>query len=80
MATQTLDAVFDNGVFQPLAALTIPIPKGKRVRLTVEPVESWAEALVLATQVYEGLSADQIDEIEHIAVQRRDFFTDRTSV
>ena len=32
------------------------------------------EILALATQVYEGLSEEEIDEIERIILDRRDFF------
>ena len=34
--------------------------------------------LALAGEVYEGLSDRQIDEIEQVALDRRDFFGERT--
>lgn len=77
MVTQTLDAVFENGVFRPLTPLNIAIPEGQQVRLVVEAIESPAEALALAIQVYDGLSEKQIDEIEQIILKRRNFFGDR---
>ena len=78
MKTQKVDAVFENGSFKPLVPLD-PIPaEGQRVRIVVEPVESPERVLDLATQVYEGLSEAQIDDIEEIALDRSNFFTGRT--
>lgn len=70
--TQTCEAVFENGVFRPLG-LPEPISDGQHVRLTVEAEEP-ADALALAAQVYEGLPEEQVDDIEKIALDRRDFF------
>ena len=77
MAMQTLDAVFENGLFRPLTSLDIAIPEGKQVRLVVEPIEPSSDVLGLAMQVYDGLSEEQIDEIEQIVLNRREFFKDR---
>lgn len=73
---QTLDAIYENGVFRPLESPEIP--DGQQVRLIVEsPSELMIEDLLdLAAQVYEGLSDEQIDEIERIALDRRSFFGD----
>ena len=71
---QTLDAIFENGVFKPLKSPQLP--EGLHVRLEVEiaPGDNTEDLLELAAQVYEGLSEQQINEIEHIALDRRDFF------
>jgi predicted DNA-binding antitoxin AbrB/MazE fold protein len=71
----TVDAVFKDGVFQPVQRPDLP--EGERVRLTVETVgkASPNDILVLATRVYEGLSAKDIEEIEEMA-RHRPFFTD----
>ena len=75
---QTLDAIFENGTFRPLSNAPLPLSPGQRVRLIVEtPVEAGADVIELAAQVYEGLSDDQVDEIEQIILDRRDFFQDR---
>jgi predicted DNA-binding antitoxin AbrB/MazE fold protein len=71
MITQTIEAVFEDGVFRPLTPLREVIPKGRPVRLSIESEESPSNILALATQVYEGLSETQIDEIEEIAFSRR---------
>jgi len=71
---QVLDAVYENGIFRPLKRPEIS--DGQQVRLIVEtPSELDSEDLIeLAAQVYQGLSDKQIDEIEQIALDRRDFF------
>ncbi len=72
---QTLDAVYENGVFRPLNR-----PKlldGQHVQLIVEmPSEpSPDDVLALAAKVYEDFSDEQIREIEQIALDRRSFFS-----
>ena len=76
---QTLDAVYENGVFRPLKRPKIS--EGQQVRLVVETPskESPEDLLELAAQVYQGLSDKQIDEIEGIALDRHDFFGDKNS-
>jgi len=75
---QTLDAVYENGVFKP--SLPLNLPEGQHVRLEMEtPSEENPEDLLeLAGQVYDGLSNQQIEEIEQIALDRREFFRNRT--
>jgi len=75
---QTLHAIYESGIFRPLSPLGIP--EGQRVRLEVEtPFDEFPNDLLeLAAQVYQGLSDRQIDEIEQIAFNRRDFFAERT--
>ena len=72
---QTLEAVYENGVFRPLEK--IEMAEGQLVRLIVETLPE--DLLELAAQVYEGLSDKEIDEIEQIALDRRPFFGERTS-
>ncbi|MFB2919087.1 antitoxin family protein [Aerosakkonema funiforme] len=75
---QTLDAIYEQGVFRPL---TKPeISDGESVKLIIE-TSSRAnpdEMLKLAAQVYEGLSEEAINEIEQIAGDRSNFFTENT--
>lgn len=67
-------AIYENGVFKPVKAPEIP--QGQQVRLEIEPLTepSVEDILKLAAQVYQGLSEQDIDEIEAIARRRRDFF------
>ncbi len=76
--TQTIEAVYQNGTFRPLKALSPDFIEGETVRLTVTDKKlSPEEMLSLAGQVYEGLSETDIDEIEKIALDRSNFFGDR---
>ncbi|MEJ5310035.1 MAG: antitoxin AF2212-like protein [Anaerolineae bacterium] len=77
MTAQTFTAVFEKGKFRPLTKFRLPISEGQQVRLTVETPESPTGVLALATQVYEGLTEDQIDEVEQIILNRQDFFGER---
>ena len=72
--SETLEAIYENGVFKPLKAPRIS--EGQHVRLTVEAAADATpeELLKLAAQVYQGLSDSQIHEIEAIALNRPDFF------
>lgn len=75
---QAIDAVFENGIFRPLQRDVLQLPDGQHVRITIDD-EGLPETLRLAAKVYEGLSSDQIDDIEQIALERGDFFRGRRS-
>lgn len=76
--TQTIEAIYQNGMFKPLQPVSAEIEEGKKVELTVtEKRLSPDEMLDLASQVYEGLSEEDIEEIERIALDRSNFFGDR---
>ena len=78
--TQTLDAVFQDGSFKPLDNGSLPFSEGQRVKLTVEfPSETEDNLVELAAQVYEGLSEEDIGEIERLALDRGNFFPDHLS-
>lgn len=77
---QTLDAVFKDGSFKPVDNGSLPFSDGQRVRLTVETAPETDDNLIeLAGQVYQGLSEQEIIEIEHLALDRGNFFRDRQS-
>ena len=79
MPKETLEAIYENGVFRPLK---LPkITEGQQVRLIVEETSRMRteDILNLAAQVYQGLSEEEIAEIEKIALDRRNFFGDRTN-
>lgn len=67
---QMLDAIYENGVFRPLERPKVS--EGQRVRLIVEtpPDTDVDDMLRLAAEVYDGLSTEQIEEIEKIALDR----------
>jgi predicted DNA-binding antitoxin AbrB/MazE fold protein len=76
---QSLDAVYEHGVFRVLDPQELAIPEGQRVRLVVEPAAKLSpdEMLELAFEVYDGLSPEEIQEIERIALDRSNFFGDK---
>jgi predicted DNA-binding antitoxin AbrB/MazE fold protein len=73
MNQELCEAVYENGVFRPLEPLSHPPVEGQQVRLVVETV-SPEQILELATKVYEGLSPEEIEEVEEIALDRSNFF------
>jgi predicted DNA-binding antitoxin AbrB/MazE fold protein len=72
-----IDAIYENGTFRPIQPDAIGISEGQRVRISVDD-ETEPESLKLATCVYDGLSDKDIDEIEQIALDRRNFFGTRS--
>jgi predicted DNA-binding antitoxin AbrB/MazE fold protein len=74
---QAIDAVYENGTFRPIGTDAVQLPEGQRVRITV--VEPAQDVLKLASAVYAGLSPDEIDELERIAMQRGNFFGSRSN-
>jgi predicted DNA-binding antitoxin AbrB/MazE fold protein len=66
---RTIEAVYENGVFKPLAAVALPDGFRVHIYLPVEPnaapktPEEVAELIRLAHSVFEGLSDDEYAEI-----------------
>ena len=76
--TQTIEAIYQNGIFKPLNPISEEIAEGEMVEITIKDKRlSPDEMLKLAGQVYEGLSDEDIEEIERIALDRSNFFGDR---
>jgi predicted DNA-binding antitoxin AbrB/MazE fold protein len=76
---QTLEAVFENGTFRLLEPSAVTLVDGQHVLLTVETEGTPEDVLALAERVYDGLSDEEIDEVERISLDRHMFFGDRTS-
>ena len=77
MLSKAVNAVFEKGVFRPLEPLDQTVTEGQEVRLVVEIPESSKSILELVTQVYAGLSSEDINAIEQIALRRDNFFGDK---
>lgn len=76
--TQTIEAIYQNGMFKPLSPVSEEIAEGETVEIIIKDKRlSPDEMLKLAGQVYEGLSDEEINEIEKIALDRTNFFGDR---
>lgn len=76
--TQNLNAIYENGTFRPEIGGQLSLADGARVRLTVEslPTANTKDVLSLCSAVYDGLTAEEIAEIERIALDRSSFFTE----
>ena len=70
------NAIYQGGAFWPLSDQEIHVPEGETVKITVQPaqVPSPLDVLSLAAKVYEGMTADDITDIERIALDRSNFF------
>ncbi len=79
MTAETIEAVYKDGGFHPISTAGVNLIEGQKVRIMVEPVEDPDDILALATQVYDGLSEDQINLIEGHIQRRKDFFEKRLS-
>ena len=76
--TQTMEAIYENGVFKPLNNVSAEITEGGKVEITITDKRLSAEEMLkLASQVYEGLSEEDINEVEQIALDRSNFFGNR---
>jgi predicted DNA-binding antitoxin AbrB/MazE fold protein len=69
----SFQAVFESGVFRPPDSSAIKLAEGQRVNVHVND-ETVADPLLLATSVFDGLTAEQADEVERLALDRRPWF------
>jgi predicted DNA-binding antitoxin AbrB/MazE fold protein len=70
---QSIDAVFERGMFRPLQRDAVRVADGQRVRITVDD-DSEPQALQLLAGVYDGLAEAEIAEVERITLDRGNFF------
>lgn len=76
---QTIKARYHDGVLQPLEPLALADETEVQVIVDTTAAVSADEILRRATQVYQGLTSDQIAEVETIALDRRQFFREPAS-
>ena len=76
--TQTIEAIYQGGIFRPLKPVSPDLKEGQEVLINVESVTGGMNRIMqLAENFYEGLSEDVIDEIEEVALDRSSFFGER---
>jgi predicted DNA-binding antitoxin AbrB/MazE fold protein len=77
---QTIEAVFEKGVFRPKKP--VRLKEGAEVRLTMAPrgmTEEEAEEHIRGWQkVFEGLTDEEVAEIANVRESRKSFFRQRT--
>lgn len=79
--TETAEAIYRNGSFVLVKPLNIPVEDGKKVKLIIESDDEQSAQnpiMKLAENFYEGLSDDEIEEIEKIILDRSNFFGGKT--
>ncbi len=73
--TQTIEAIYQNGMFKPLTSISQEITEGEKVKLAIDDERLTPEEMLeLAGQFYERLSDEDVEEIERIALDRSNFF------
>jgi predicted DNA-binding antitoxin AbrB/MazE fold protein len=72
IVSKTVEAIFENGVLKPVSPLNIPEHKKVTIFIKDEIMESF-DVLSLASMVYDGLSHEDIEEIEKLALDRSHF-------
>jgi len=70
-----VEAVYEHGVFRPEEP--VDLPEGERVSLRVSRQEAHTAAKKLRAwqRVYEGLTPEEVDDLERIALDRTRFFS-----
>ena len=71
---QTIKARYHDGVLQPLEPLALTDDAEVQVKVDTEVALGADEILRRAAQVYQGLTADEIAQVECIALDRQHFF------
>jgi predicted DNA-binding antitoxin AbrB/MazE fold protein len=78
MTVKVVEAVYEKGIFRIKFPKELSLSEGQEVILTVETPEE-EDPLSLLTGVYDGLSEQEIEEIEGVVLDRSPFFKDRTN-
>jgi len=71
---KTIKARYHHGVLQPLEPLTLADEAEVQVTVEIEVPVSTDEILQRAARVYHGLAAEEVAQVEAIALDRRHFF------
>ena len=72
--TRVLQAVYEGGVLRPLEDPGLEEHQRVLLEIRIEPRQAGSSAIEAWHQVYEGLSDDEIAEVETIALDRGQFF------
>jgi predicted DNA-binding antitoxin AbrB/MazE fold protein len=75
--TRILEAVYEDGVLRPLEDPGLEEHQRVLLEIRFEPREQASSALEAWHQVYEGLSEDEVAEVEAMALDRSRFSRDK---
>jgi len=70
---QFVEAIYEDGVFRPVLPMELPVGERVRVEIDVQPKVDVAAMLALAHKVYDGLSPEEIAEMEEVILDRSNF-------
>jgi predicted DNA-binding antitoxin AbrB/MazE fold protein len=71
-----IEAIYENGAFRPLHPELVAVANGQLVQLTLKNADK-LNPIERAARVYAGLSEQDIEEIERIALDRKNYFGTR---
>jgi len=77
VAVQTVEAIYEHGIFRLTHSPPVPFQEGQRVRIVIDTDSKTVDVLALATSVFDGLSEQDIKDIDTIARRREPFFGNR---
>lgn len=76
--TQKIEAIYQNGIFKPITPVSDEISEGEEVIIDIKSKEESAnEIMKLAENFYEGISDEDIEEMEKVMLDRSNFFGGR---
>jgi len=73
-----VEAVYEQGMFRLVQSPLVPLQEGQRVRIAIDTELTTQDILTLATSVFDGLSEQDVQEIDTITRQRNPFFGNRS--
>lgn len=82
MSEQIIEAIYHEGIFQPITPSEITLREGQKVALSIKKIEDdtederaarFEEILNLTKHFYDGLEESEIDEIERAILRRVNF-------
>lgn len=71
---QTIKARYHHGVLQPLEPLILADEAEVQLTVETDSTVSADDILQRAARVYQGLTADEVAQVEAIALNRQEFF------
>lgn len=73
MTIRSLEAVFEDGVFRPIGREPVTLADGEHVLLTIETELPTGDPLESLMKVFDGMTEEQIRQVEEIALDRSNF-------